>query len=217
MPEIKDYYERFWDRTGDVSDTDCTTAERKQRLLFALQRYVKPGDKVLDLGCGAGKFTAWVKAAGYDCVGMDLSEAALEMARRQAPEGSFAPLNADGTIPAPEAAFAAVWATEVIEHVLDVPAFLAEIRRVLRPGGILILTTPYHGRLKNLAVMLLKFDAHFDPEGAHIRFFDRKGLQRCLTKAGLIPLSWSGIGRFWKLYRTWFVVAKKAGGTESRP
>jgi len=86
-------------------------------------------------------------------------------------------LNADGSIPAPNKSFAAVWSTEVIEHVLDIKDFLDEINRVLRPGGLLILTTPYHGILKNLFIVLLKFDRHFNPEGSNIRYFDKKGLK----------------------------------------
>ena len=82
---------------------------------------------------------------------------------------------------------------------------------MFRQKGLLILTTPYHGFLKNLLIVLLKFDRHFDPEGSHIRFFDKKGLERCLNNSGFAQISWSGIGRFWKMYRTWFVVAQKCG------
>ena len=110
----------------------------------------------------------------------------------------FRTLNADGSIPAPNKSFAAVWSTEVIEHVLDIKDFLDEINRVLRPGGLLILTTPYHGILKNLFIVLLKFDRHFNPEWSHIRYFDKKGLKQCLNNSGFSPISWSGIGRFWK-------------------
>ena len=118
-------------------------------------------------------------------------------------------LNDDLTIPAEVAEFDAVWSTEVIEHVFDVHLHLREVHRVLRDGGLYVLTTPFHGRLKNILVSLLKFDRHFDPEGGHIRFFDRAGLNRCLLRAGLRPLAWRGIGRVWPLYRTWFVVARK--------
>ena len=147
--------------------------------------------------------------AGYAVQGMDISSNALEMAKRNNPDVSFELLSPDGSIPAPDATFDAVWCTEVIEHILDVHVFLSEIRRVLKPSGILILTTPYHGLLKNLFIVLLKFDRHFNPEYSHIRYFDKKGLSRCLYKAGFSPFKWDGFGRFYPLWRGWFVVARK--------
>jgi 2-polyprenyl-3-methyl-5-hydroxy-6-metoxy-1,4-benzoquinol methylase len=209
MDNLKGYYENYWDCDTDVSNSDVTTPERERRLLKKLSQYLKPGESVLDLGCGGGKFTKVIKEAGYYTIGMDISEKALELAKKQFPEFRFSNLNPDVTIPAPDAEYSAVWCSEVIEHVLDVNIFLSEINRVLKPGGILILTTPYHGRLKNVLISLLKFDRHFDPESSHIRFFDRRSLSRCLVKSGFIPLSFGGIGRIWKIYRTWFVVSKK--------
>jgi len=208
--DTKKYYENYWNRETDVSDFDVTTSERKQRLLKTLSLHVKAGEYVLDLGCGGGKFTSWILQAGYTAQGMDISNNALELAKRNNPNISFELLEPDGSIPAQDSKFAAVWCTEVIEHILDVNTFLFEIRRILKPGGILILTTPYHGLLKNLLIVLFKFDKHFDPESSHIRYFDKKALSRCLDKAGFSPLNWSGIGRFYLLWRTWFVVARKA-------
>jgi 2-polyprenyl-6-hydroxyphenyl methylase/3-demethylubiquinone-9 3-methyltransferase len=126
----------------------------------------------------------------------------------------FRQLNDDGTIPADDCHFDLVWSTEVIEHVFDIAAFLAEVERVLKPGGTFILTTPYHGVLKNILVCLLKFEKHFDPEGPHIRFFDKAGLRRCLAKAGLRTVRWQGIGRLPWVWRTWFVSCCKP---ETRP
>lgn len=209
MSDLKGYYEKYWDRDTDVSNSDVTTPERERRLLEILSQYLKTGESVLDLGCGGGVFTKAMYVAGYSVTGMDISEKAVNLARKQFPECKFQTLNSNGTIPSPDEAFAAVWCTEVIEHVLDVVLFLSEINRVLEPDGILVLTTPYHGRIKNVLISLLKFDRHFDPEGSHIRFFDRKGLSRCLVKSGFIPLSFQGIGRICKINRTWFVVAKK--------
>jgi SAM-dependent methyltransferase len=203
------FYEKYWDGGADVPASDPTTPERKRLLLDVLARSVRPGGSVLDLGCGCGIFTAWLKEAGYDAVGADVSEKALSSARRKHEGIRFLRLNDDGALPFADSSFDAVWASEVLEHVLDVGAFLSEVRRVLKPGGLLILTTPYHGILKNVLVAVLKFDRHFDPEGPHIRFFDRKGLTRCLDRAGFAPLSWRGIGRLPGLYRTWFVVAAR--------
>jgi len=206
---VNKYYQNYWNRYTDVSDGDVTTSERKRRLLETLSRHVNAGEYVLDLGCGGGKFTSWMLQAGYAAQGMDISSNALEMAKRNNPDVTFELLAPDGSIPALDNTFAAVWCTEVIEHILDIHLFLSEVRRVLKPGGILILTTPYHGLLKNLLIVLFKFDRHFNPEYSHIRFFDKKGLSRCLNKAGLRPFNWSGLGRFYPLWRTWFVVARK--------
>jgi 2-polyprenyl-6-hydroxyphenyl methylase/3-demethylubiquinone-9 3-methyltransferase len=217
MTDVQQYYETYWEPGVDVSDGDCTTPERKRRLLDTLGRYLVPGDRVLDLGCGAGKFTHWLQEAGFLATGMDLSPRAIDLARSMSPGTEFMTLDADGSIPVARGTFAAVWTTEVIEHVLDVHSFLAEINRVLQEDGLLVLTTPFHGLLKNLLVSVLKFDRHFDPESSHIRFFDRKGLERCLRRAGFEPIQFGGIGRFWKLYRTWFVVARKAQPPHARP
>ena len=209
MGDIKTYYEDYWDRDTDVSDNDVTTPERKQRLLKTLKDHLESGANVLDLGCGGGQFAALLNKSGYNAMGMDLSANAVGMAMRNNPGVEYNVLNPDGSIPVEDNIFDAVWSTEVIEHVLDVHGFLMEINRVLKPGGLFVLTTPYHGYLKNLLITVLKFDRHFDPEGPHIRFFDRKGLERCLQKAGFNPLSFDGIGRFWMMWRTWWVVAKK--------
>lgn len=209
MDNIKEYYEQYWNRSTDVSDNDVTTPDRKRCLLETLLKYLKPGDSVLDLGCGGGQFTRAMHEAGYAAIGMDISEKAINLAFKQFPECHFQILNPNGTIPSPDETFAAVWCTEVIEHVLDVHDFLSEIYRVVKPNGILILTTPYHGLLKNLAIVLIKFDKHFDPQGSHIRFFNRRSLENCLGKAGFEPLSFEGIGRIRMFYRTWFVLASK--------
>jgi 2-polyprenyl-6-hydroxyphenyl methylase/3-demethylubiquinone-9 3-methyltransferase len=71
-----------------------------------------------------------------------------------------------------------------LEHLFDVGAALTEINRVLRPGGKFVLTTPYHGLVKNLIVRVLAFERHYDPCGSHIRFFTRRSLKLCLEKAG---------------------------------
>lgn len=206
---MNQYYDNYWKGGIDVSDADITTPQRKQRLIDTLATYIAPESRVLDLGCGGGLFTYALHNARYKAVGMDISENAIALARRQFSACQFEMLHSDGTIPASSGSFTAVWSTEVIEHVLDVHRFLSEIYRVLDPDGILILTTPYHGRFKDMLIALFKFDRHFDPEGTHIRFFDEIGLNRCLRKANFSPLKFAGIGRIWSLYRTWFVVARK--------
>ena len=69
-----------------------------------------------------------------------------------------------------------MWCSEVLEHVADTAHLLLEVRRVLRPGGRLLVTVPYHGRVKAALIALTRFEAHFDPLGQHLRFYTRRSL-----------------------------------------
>jgi 2-polyprenyl-3-methyl-5-hydroxy-6-metoxy-1,4-benzoquinol methylase len=86
----------------------------------------------------------------------------------------------------PDAAFDVVWAGEVIEHVADTAAWLSQVRRVLRSGGVLLLSTPAHGRLTllHLALSRRAFAGHFEPRGDHLRFYRRDTLSRLLADFG---------------------------------
>ena len=98
-------------------------------------------------------------------------------------------LEPDGTLPFGHGEFDLVWCSEVLEHVPDVLALLQETRRVLKRGGRLLATVPYHGRFQAAAVALTRFEAHFDPLGQHVRFFTRRSLASTLDAAGF-EVSW---------------------------
>ncbi len=104
-----------------------------------------------------------------------------------------------------------MWCTEVLEHVLDVHAGLAELNRVVVQGGLLVLTVPYHGLAKNLLIALVAFERHYNPYISHIRFYTRKSLCDCLERAGFTAISWGGVGRCWPLWMSHFVIARKTG------
>ena len=80
-----------------------------------------------------------------------------------------------------------MWCSEVLEHAADAAHLLLEARRVLRSGGRLLVTVPYHGRAKTILLALTRFDAHFDPLGQHLRFFTRGSLARTLDATGFEP------------------------------
>ena len=88
-----------------------------------------------------------------------------------------------------------VWCSEVLEHVADTAHLLLEVRRVLRPGGRLLATVPFHGRVKAALISLGRFEAHFDPLGQHLRFYTRGSLAATLAHAGFDAVSvraWGG-------------------------
>jgi SAM-dependent methyltransferase len=187
---VRGLYEDFWAHAPD--DPEPWAWERRRALLLGEAR---PGERVLDLGCGAGRFVAALRDAGADPVGVELAQAALERARRNAPGADLRLLEDDGSLPLEHASVDLVWCSEVLEHVADTGHLLLEARRVLRPGGRLLVTVPFHGRAKGAAIALLRFDAHFDPLGQHLRFYTRSSLAATLERSGFEDLAvraWGG-------------------------
>ncbi len=215
---ITEFYEHYWQRSPDESHGTESLVPDRKALLHAALGDLSQGAAVLDAGCGRGTFTAFLHERGFQMIGSDISRAALTFARQQYPQVPFAVASMEEPLPFRDEHFAAVWCTEVLEHLFDVRTTLAELHRILRPGGKLVLTTPYHGFIKNLAIVLLSFDRHYDPCGEHIRFFSRHSLQRCLEQSGFVVEHWAGVGRYWPVWMSQFVVARKVaqGGPESK-
>ena len=142
--------------------------------------------RVLDVGCGEGQLTAELTRAGLTVVGVDVAEEPLRRARARYPTLDLRVVPVEGSWPLPDAGFDAVWAGETIEHVADTAGWLSELRRVLRSGGTLLLSTPAHGRLAMLRLALSHsyFDAHFDPRADHLRFYSSRTLMRLLEDFG---------------------------------
>lgn len=98
---------------------------------------------VLDAGCGEGHLLAALQArsASYSLFGVDVTDVALAQAAKRCPQAAFSSGDLCA-LPYPDASFDVVTCTEVIEHIFSYQEVLKEFRRVLRPGGILILTFP---------------------------------------------------------------------------
>jgi SAM-dependent methyltransferase len=217
MSDTRSYYERYWqDPSTAVPNYDPTTPARKAMLAKALADVPK-GSRVLDMGCGTGEFTGHLADIGFKPVGIDLSQGAVGAAAARFPALEFHVGPPEDFLDRFAGQFQAVWSTEVIEHVFDLYGFFAAMNRFLTPGGKLILTTPYHGLIKNLLIDFRAYDTHYNPFGGHIRFFNRKSLGRCLTHCGFTPIQWAGLGRTWPLYRSFFVVATKTGEPQPAP
>lgn len=102
--------------------------------------------------------------------------------------------------------------TEVVEHLYRPKELFVRASELLHPGGRLILTTPYHGYLKNLAIALSnKWDAHHDVtwEGGHIKFFSNQALKRMAESVGFERVEFSGLGRLPYLWKSTLMVARR--------
>lgn len=191
---------------------DCAYAQLKDPLLRLLGA---PRGTVLDLGCGNGALACALLEAGHDVVGVDASRSGVALANGRAPGRFFVHDFTDGTLP--EALrgrrFGTVVATEVIEHLYDPRGFLDLARGVLAPSGDLILSTPYHGYLKNLALAASgRLEAHLSPlwDGGHIKFFSRKTLETMLRQQGFRVQEFHGVGRMRWLWMSMLLRATQA-------
>jgi ubiquinone/menaquinone biosynthesis C-methylase UbiE len=158
---------------------------------------VHPGDRVLDLGCGAGRhaFEAYRRGARVVAADLDRGElagvggmfAAMRAEGEAVPPAGAAALSADATnLPFPDGSFDAVIAAEILEHIPDDAAAMAEIARVVRPGGTVAVTVP--AWLPERICWALSAEYHTVP-GGHVRIFTRGELTAKLSAAGLTPFS----------------------------
>jgi 2-polyprenyl-3-methyl-5-hydroxy-6-metoxy-1,4-benzoquinol methylase len=176
------YLDAVWDAVPDGAEPEGFAARRA-----FLLAHVAAGDRVLDVGCGEGAFAAALAGHGARPVCVDVADEPLRRLRARHPElADVRRAVAGEPLPVADGEVDAVWAGEVLEHVVDVGAFATELRRALRPDGTLLLTTPDHPRrlLARFALRPRAFDAHAHPYADHLRFFTRRTLRTVLEDAG---------------------------------
>jgi 2-polyprenyl-3-methyl-5-hydroxy-6-metoxy-1,4-benzoquinol methylase len=202
---LREFYEAYWraDVPGPLSDPFAQT--RLRILCDELARL--DASRILDAGCGSGELVAALVREGYQATGIELASAALERAR---PELALARHSIeDLPWPVEGGSQDVVVSFEVIEHLLAPRRLLEGAAAALRPGGRLAISTPYHGRLKNLALALAGFDRHFAVEGEHVRFFTDRALAALLADTGFAIERIRHYGRFAPLWAGTFVWARK--------
>ena len=152
-------------------------------------------------------------AAGYDVTGCDPSESGIAVARESVPRARF---EVAGVYDDPgrlgRAEFDAVVAMEVIEHLYLPRALPAFARVVLKRRGVLVVTMPYHGYLKNLAISIRGgWDAHFSPlwDGGHVKFFSPRTIQELMSTAGFELEEFRGAGRVPWLWKSMVLVFRR--------
>jgi len=173
------YFERLWRELPDVAPEHFEL--RRAFLISALE----PCSRVIDVGCGAGWFCGALAAAGFSVVGVEVAEEPVRRARARYGDLEFLVVGGE-QLPFAAGGFDAAWLGEVIEHVQDGLGLLAEVARVVGPGGRLVLSTPDHAWARRLwlGVSRRAFEAHFEPRSDHLRFFTRGSLAGLLHAGG---------------------------------
>jgi 2-polyprenyl-3-methyl-5-hydroxy-6-metoxy-1,4-benzoquinol methylase len=172
--------------------------------------------RVCDLGCGNGFLAARLGGLGREVVGVDASQRLLRVAETNyaSPSvrfkyGVFGP-ELSGELLA-EGPFDLVVSVDVIEHLFRPISLLETAAAILKPGGIMIVCTPYHGYLKNLAISVYGgWDSHFGVhwDGGHVKFFSVRTLSAMVGRAFEVE-RFAYFGRVPGLWKNMICIARK--------
>lgn len=173
--------------------------------------------RILELGCGNGYFSNALTNAGHEVTALDDSETGINIGRSNFPQVRFIKANIYSLFGNTELAsgyFDAVISLEVIEHLQYPRELLKVAKNYLKEGGQFIISTPYHGYFKNLALSLFnKWDNHFSVswDVGHLRFFSSKTLKKMLEQEGFFNIRFKYSGRFFGVWKDMicFCEAKK--------
>ena len=159
----------------DLGQAALRETTKGKRIALGAVPAARPGARALDVGCREGIQSAWLASRGYAVTGIDKQP--------QCAHGIAVDL--DHGLPLPDATFDLVWCSEVIEHLRDPAATVAELRRVTRPGGLLVLTTPnswfWLARLGCLVGLTPRRCQNAD----HKHFFARRDVRRLFPNAAI--------------------------------
>jgi SAM-dependent methyltransferase len=192
---IRDYYDSYW--TAPITPR----YEIGKVLERLIADRIGPETACLDVGCGVGEtYARWVNDRAASYVGVDVSPQAVERARRSGLHAEV--IEENGPLPFGDDTFDLAISIEVLEHLFSPHLLVAEVRRVLRPGGVLLVSCPNAAYWRLRANLLfgvwnpigdeLSLDQPWrDP---HIRFFTPRILERMLTRAGFSQVGVGGHG-----------------------
>jgi 2-polyprenyl-3-methyl-5-hydroxy-6-metoxy-1,4-benzoquinol methylase len=167
---------------------------------------------VFDLGCGNGSVAYALSLQGWDVTGVDPSTDGIAQAKARYPRLKLEQGSAYDDLVARYGLFPVVISLEVVEHVYFPRHFAATLFSLLKPGGTAIISTPYHGYWKNLALAVSgKMDAHFTAlwDHGHIKFWSIETLTKLLREAGFTEIRFQRVGRFAPLAKSMIAIASR--------
>jgi len=167
---------------------------------------------IFEVGCGNGATANMLAEHGFNVTAIDPSETGIRQAKSCYPNINFAEGSAYDNLANQYGTYPIVVSLEVVEHVFWPRKYAKTIFDLLEPKGVAIISTPYHGYLKNLALAIAgKLDAHWSPlwDGGHIKFWSQKTLRVLLEEAGFKSIEFVRVGRIAPLAKSMVAVARK--------
>jgi SAM-dependent methyltransferase len=168
--------------------------------------------RIFDLGCGNGSIAALLAQRGHDVQGVDPSSSGIAAAQKTYPFLRLEVGSAYDDLASKFGSFPLVVSLEVVEHVYSPRDYARTLFDLVAPGGHAIVSTPYHGYWKNVALALSgKMDDHFTAlwDHGHIKFWSIRTLDTLLREAGFHSIGFQRLGRFPPLAKTMMAIARK--------
>lgn len=138
---------------------------------------------LLDVGCGCAYIAKHFINSGTRVVSLDVAQANAEKALKKYPSDNHAAVVADVfALPFKENTFDCIVASEIIEHTVDPHAFVEALKRVLKPGGTLIISTPYKEKIEYSLCIHCNCKT---PKNAHLHSFDKNNMRSLHSTSGL--------------------------------
>ena len=167
---------------------------------------------IFELGCGNGATAASLAQRGYEVLGVDPSAKGVAVANNHFPNLSIHIGSCYDDLAGQYGQYPVVLSLEVVEHVFLPRKYAQCVFDLLKPGGMAIISTPYHGYLKNLAIALTgKMDAHFSAlwDYGHVKFWSIRTLTELLQEAGLEVVRFHRVGRIPALAKSMIAIARR--------
>lgn len=167
---------------------------------------------LFDLGCGNGSVANALNEEGWAVTGVDSSDEGIERANSQYQHLKLYKGSAYDDLVAAYGQFPVVISLEVVEHLYSPRECARNLFNLVESGGVLIISTPYHGYLKNLALAITgRFDRHFTAmwDHGHIKFWSIRTLTDLLSEAGFREIRFERVGRLPQLAKSMIAIAKK--------
>ena len=199
--------EYFWSHSGADNSFGYLVVMIKK----IIQNNITSKFNYLDIGCGNGFLTKKISVNFRYTIGIDISKSAIKQAKKKY-LGDIKFFNTDIKNFKSKKKFNFISLIEVIEHLYSPDNILKQIIKLMNKDTILIISTPYHGYLKNFLISLFnKFDEHVNPlwEHGHIKFWSINTLSKLCKKNRLKIIDIKFAGRFYPISKSMIFIVKK--------
>ena len=168
--------------------------------------------RLLEIGAGNGYVANEIAQLGFNITAIEPSPPGVELARKHYPGLNIREGSAYDDFDAEAGSFDGVYSLEVIEHLYFPRKLTENAYKLLKPGGIICLSTPFHGYWKNLVLAVTgKLDRHFTAlwDHGHIKFWSHRTLTSLLRDAGFKNVEFVHVGRIYPLSKSMVAFAQK--------